>query len=344
MRISDAIEGFLIDLRSRKRSPNTLRHYEHKLRIWATWMAEQGVTLITQMTITHLRAFMLYVEQVSVNHHHPGRVERDGDPRVTDITVHGYAQAIKTFCGWLVAEELLDRDPSLRLAKPKVTRKLIGSFTIQHLQAMFAACDLRTRLGFRDYTLLLTLIDTGIRVSELCGLKVGDVRQDHVVVMGKGKHEREIGITPTTAKYLWKYVKVHRRPAWPDEQRLFLGRRGTPLTPSGVDQALYRIRDEIGITGVRMSAHTFRHSFARIWLENGGELYSLSRLLGHSSVQVTEVYLRDFESRQARQHHNQYSPLADFQPPRGKRSKKAVDPARDGGSTDDDQSQAAREY
>jgi len=81
------------------------------------------------------------------------------------------------------------------------------------------------------------------------------------------------------------------------------------MTPSGIDQALYRIRDEIGLYDVRLSAHTFRHSFARIWLEHGGELYSLSRLLGHSSVQVTEVYLREFQSRQARLHHNEFSPL-----------------------------------
>src|SRR5262249_40388305 len=216
-------------------------------------------------------------------------------------------------------EELLDRDPSLRLTKPKLGTKVIGSFTTKHLQAMFAACDLSSHLGFRDYTLMLTLIDTGIRVSEVCGLQLSDIREDYVLVRGKGNKEREIGITPTTAKYLWKYVKVHRHPRQPEERRVFIGRRGTPLTPSGVDQALYRIRDAIGLTDVRLSAHTFRHSFARTWLERGGEVYSLSRLLGHSSVQVTEVYLREFQSRQARQHHNEYSPLADLHLPRGKR-------------------------
>jgi integrase/recombinase XerD len=138
--------------------------------------------------------------------------------------------------------------------------------------------------------------------------------------MGKRRKQREIGIMPTTAKFLWKYIKVHRPPSQPTE-RLFLGRRGTPLTPSGLDQALYRIRDEIGLHDVRLSAHTFRHSFARVWLERGGEIYSLSRLLGHASVQVTEVYLRDFEARQARLRHHEFSPLADFQLPRGKRSR-----------------------
>jgi site-specific recombinase XerD len=320
MNVQDAIEGFLIDLRAKRRTPTTLRHYEHKLRIWSRWLAtEQDVANIEQITIAHLRAFLVYMEQVPATRHHPGKVEREGDPKVTDRTVYGYAQVIKTFCGWLVREELLDRDPSLRLAKPKVGKKVIASFTKDHLQAMFSACNLSDHLGFRDYTLMLTLIDTGMRNSEICGLELDGIRVDHVLVRGKGDKEREIGITPTTAKYLWKYLKVHRRSAQPDETHVFLGRRGTPMTPSGIDQALYRIRDAIGLYEVRLSAHTFRHSFSRMWLEHGGELYSLSRLLGHSSVQVTEVYLREFQSRQARVHHNEFSPLADFQPPRGKR-------------------------
>jgi site-specific recombinase XerD len=217
MHTTDAIEGFLIDLRARKRSPNTLRHYEHKLRIWSRWMEAQGVSEIKEVTIAHLRAFMLELERTPVTRHHPGRREHVGDPLVSDITVHGYAQALKTFCAWLVDEELLEKVPALRLAKPAVTHKLIRSFTTQHLQSMFAACDLRTHLGFRDYTFMLVLIDTGIRSSELCGLRLDGVQGDHLIVMGKGRKQREIGIMPTTAKYLWKYIKVHRHPSQPDE-------------------------------------------------------------------------------------------------------------------------------
>lgn len=90
------------------------------------------------------------------------------------------------------------------------------------------------------------------------------------------------------------------------------------MTPSGLDQMLYRIRDQADIEGARISAHTFRHSFARMWLEHGSEVYSLSRLLSHTNVQITEVYLHDFELRQARQRHTDHSPLATFRPPKGK--------------------------
>ncbi|HET8907706.1 MAG TPA: tyrosine-type recombinase/integrase [Ktedonobacterales bacterium] len=319
MLIQDAIEGFLLDLKAKHRSWNTLRHYEHKLRIWSTWMAEQyGVTDLAQITIAQLRAFILDVERSPVTRRHPGRIEQEGDRKVSDITVYGYAQSIRTFCKWVVIEELLDRNPAARLAKPSVAKRLIPSFTVAHLQAMFASCDLRSWQGLRDYTLMLVLLDTGMRASELCGLTLDDIHQDHLIVMGKGRKEREIGLNPATAKFLWKYTKLHRKTTYPNERHVFLSRRGEPLTPSGVDQMLYRIRDQADIEGVRVSAHTFRHSFARMWLEHGGEIYSLSRLLGHTNVQTTEVYLRDFQSRQARQHHTEYSPLATFRPPKGK--------------------------
>jgi site-specific recombinase XerD len=344
MKITDGIEGFLLDLRAKHRSPHTLRHYEHKLRIWSQWMAEQGVTDLAEVTIAHLRAFILDVEQSSVSRRHPSRDEQEGDPKVSDVTVYGYAQAIRTFCRWLVAEELLARNPAMRLAKPRVTKRHIPSFTQEHLQAMFTACDLHTSLGFRDYTLMLTLLDTGMRASELCGLTLDDIHQDHLRVFGKGRKEREVGLSPAPAKYLWKYTRLHRKPADPSERHVFLNRRGEAMTPSGVDQALYRIRDATGIEGVRVSAHTFRHSFARMWLEHGGEVYSLSRLLGHTNVQITEVYLRDFQARQARQHHTEFSPLATFQPPKGRPSKRfhsLVPPASDEEETREDEGNAS---
>ena len=78
---------------------------------------------------------------------------------------------------------------------------------------------------------------------------------------------------------------------------------------NGVNQLLQRIGERAGISGVRISPHTFRHTFARGWLENGGEIFKLSRVLGHSEMQTTQIYLRDFQSREARVDHSQFSPV-----------------------------------
>jgi site-specific recombinase XerD len=171
--------------------------------------------------------------------------------------------------------------------------------------------------------MLLTLMDTGIRVSELCGLTVDDVHEGYLTVFGKGAKEREVGLGPTASRALWKYLHVHRpRPVSSEQERhVFLGYRGVPMLRNGVNQALERIGRRAGLHGVRMSPHTFRHTFARGWLENGGEIFKLSRVLGHSEMQTTQIYLRDFQSREARADHAQFSPVEQLRLGRGKTSK-----------------------
>jgi site-specific recombinase XerD len=157
-----------------------------------------------------------------------------------------------------------------------------------------------TRDRRHRYTLMLVLLDTGIRVDELCHITVDDIHEGYIKIQGKGKKEREAGISPTTSKFLWKYLNLHRPQADASVKALFTNIRGLPLTPSGVEQIFDKIRDAAGVTDVLVSPHKLRHTFARTWLERGGDIYSLSRLLGHSSVKITEIYLEDFKSRQAR--------------------------------------------
>jgi integrase/recombinase XerD len=95
-----------------------------------------------------------------------------------------------------VDEDLLATNTSARLAQPKAPAFLIHTFTLEHLEAMLSVCDQATRLGFRNYVLLLMLLDTGMRISELCGLRVADVHDRYVRVLGKGRKEREIGLHP----------------------------------------------------------------------------------------------------------------------------------------------------
>jgi integrase/recombinase XerD len=133
---------------------------------------------------------------------------------------------------------LLESNPSARLVQPKAPDYLIPTFTPEHLEKMLATCDLKTNEGFRNYVLLLVLLDTGMRVSELCGLRVEDVHVAgsggaYVRVFGKGRKEREIGLHPEVGKLVWKYVHKYRRPAEPDEVALFIGRYGKPLQTEG---------------------------------------------------------------------------------------------------------------
>jgi len=197
----------------------------------------------------------------------------------------------------------------VRLSKPKAPQKVLATFTAEHIERMLAVCDTDTRTGFRDYVILLLLLDTGMRVSELCSLRVADVYPHYVKVFGKGQKEREIGLHPDVSKLLWRYISKHRATFGIEDNHVFLGERG-PLTVSGVDMIFHIIEKKAGITDVRVSPHTMRHTFSKQYLKRGGDLFKLSRELGHSSVQVTgKIYLGDFNSTDARQDHDRYSPI-----------------------------------
>jgi len=229
--------------------------------------------------------------------------------KLAPATVGTYTAIIKAFFQWCTVEDLVGASPAARLVKPKAPQKVVTTFTPEHIEKLLATCDTNMRAGFRDYVMLLVLLDTGMRVSEFCNLRLSDVHPHHVKVLGKGQKEREIGLHPEVSKLLWKYIHKYRGPAEPGEDHVFLGERG-PLTVSGVETIFDRIERQSGIDDVRVSPHTLRHTFSKQYLKRGGDLFKLSRELGHSGVQITgRIYLGDFSSTDARQEHDRYSPI-----------------------------------
>jgi integrase/recombinase XerD len=292
--LSAAIAGYLLDLKTRGRSEAMRRLYKSCLTVLAHWLAEQGIANVEDVTINHLRAFVVATQERPAGSINPRRPPASDGHAPTASTLQSYVKAIKVFCGWLVEEEIVDRNPALRLAKPTGTKRLRRSLAPKHIEALLGACDTGTPLGFRDFVLMLVLLDTGLRVSELCNLTLDNVREDHVKVLGKGDKEREVGISPTTVRHLWKYIHQARAAADDTVTVVFTNFAGKPMTPSGVNQMLERLQEAAGITDVTVTAHLFRHTFARGWLDSGGEVMSLSRVMGHSSVKITEIYLEDF--------------------------------------------------
>lgn len=114
------------------------------------------------------------------------------------------------------------------------------------------------------------------------------------------------------------------RPVVPGVDAVFQGRGGLPLQVEDVASLLRRVKKASGIEGVRVSAHTFRHTFAKFYLKRGGELFNLSREMGHSTVQVTEIYLKDYRSVEARKKHSKYSPIEAVKLPGKSRGKRQV--------------------
>jgi site-specific recombinase XerD len=303
MLLKEAMQGHMMDAQiDAELSKQYFVLKQQRLGYFVQWCEQQGYTTLDAITANVLRAFIIHLQGLKAYELNPRRPTED--KALSPLTIKGYMLIVQAFFSWCEREGLLeDRpNPTKRVPRVKIPKYVIQTFTPEQMAAMLDSCDINTPLGYRDYTMLLVLMDTGIRAGELCGLTVEDVHDGYLTVFGKGSKEREVGLGPTASRALWKYLHLYRpRMVHSEHERhVFLGHGGTPLLRNGLGQALQRIGEEAGIEGVRMSAHTFRHTFARGWLENGGEIFKLSRVLGHSEMQTTQIYLRDFQSREAR--------------------------------------------
>ena len=225
-------------------------------------------------------------------------------------TVATYWAILRTFFRFLVAEEVIEVSPMDRIKKPIDRPDQIQPFTEDQINALLAAAR-KSHHPRRDEALLLFLLDSGLRVSEVCSLRLRDV--DHssrrCTVQGKGDKRRDVYFSATTAKALWKYLQEETRE---DDSPLFLSDRGRDageaLTKSGLFQLVRRLGKAAGVDAVRCSPHTFRHSFAVMFLRNGGNSFSLQQFLGHTSLTMTQRYVALAEADMQNQH-RQFSPV-----------------------------------
>jgi site-specific recombinase XerD len=293
--VTQAVEDYSYALA--EKSPTTQRWYLEKLAHFSTWCAGQGIDLAA-LTPTDVRRYMTHLRTTRNRY---GRA-------LSSYTLHGYAETIKVFLNWCIREndaygvtEHLVR----RIELPRIDQKVIEVFTREQMQAMLKATfrEESRQLVFRDQAMLRLLASTGIRAGELCGITLDDVEMDpfdgYVRVFGKGRKEREVPLGRETRVSLNRYLSQYRR-AHREEHHVFLTRNSTPYTTHALDVTIKRLGKWAGVQGVRVSAHTFRHTFAVEFLGKTGDLYRLSRLMGHGSVRVTEMYLRAVKARDAR--------------------------------------------
>ncbi len=271
--------------------------HKHRLGVFATYCEAQGLAL-EQIKAATVRAFLEEVKQ------RPGRYERT----VRSSTVREYAKTVKAFISWVSREEDFERlvSPTLarRIELPKTDETVLETFSPEQLSSMIVATADQF-FAVRDKAIVSVLIDTGIRASEVIGLQLDCVWLDsddsYIKVMGKGRKERELALGRAARTALRRYITRYRRPASKAETHVFLGRSGRPLSVSGLEQIITQLGERAHITGVRCSPHTLRHTWAVRYLLNGGDLYKLSRLMGHTSVKITERYVASMRAWQARQ-------------------------------------------
>lgn len=215
-----------------------------------------------------------------------------------DIGIHPRSQArilsgIKSFFHFLVLADYLEGDPSELLEGPKIGFKLPEVLTVAEIDTIISTIDLSKPEGQRNRAILETLYSCGLRVSELCTLKLSDLyfEEGFIKVTGKGNKQRLVPISPRAIKEIRYWLEDRKRwkikPGF--EDYVFLARWGNGISRIMIFHLIKELAEQAGITK-NISPHTFRHSFATHLLEGGANLRAIQCMLGHESIATTEIY------------------------------------------------------
>jgi len=264
--ISEAYTGFLLDCQARRLTPATLGYYEHRL---GTFVKSCGDLTIEQITPTYIRS---YLAQMSV----AGQ---------SGFSVLGAARAVRCFFNFCLREEWIEKSPMARVKMPQVEKREPQVYTPEQIRTILKAC-----ISARDKAMILFLLDTGLRASELLALNVRDVDMGVGtvrVLQGKGQKDRTVYVGATARKALHAYYMTRRRVA-PGDPVWLASTGGKRLLRNGMTQAMRRLSKR---TGIHCKAHGFRRTFATQSLRAGMDIYTLQRLMGHEDITVLKHYV-----------------------------------------------------
>jgi integrase/recombinase XerD len=270
-------------------APASLTGYRQDLGQWAAWLAQHGKSL-HQAQRADVEAFI-------------GAQFRQA-AKVTSINRR--LSSLRRFYQLQLQRGTLKEDPCLRVKAPKMPRRLPKNLSEAQVEALLGSPDCTTVLGLRDRTMIETLYATGLRVSELVGLKLGQVSLDMGVVrvLGKGSKERLVPLGEEALAWITRYLK-EGRPALAGRggsDAMFLTTRRGPPTRQTFWYALKRYAVLAGIDPAGLSPHTLRHAFATHLLNHGADLRVVQLLLGHADITTTQIYTHVARERLKRLH------------------------------------------
>ena len=228
------------------------------------------------------------------------------------VTLVSYHRRMTTFYNFLVTDGLLTDNLMKRVERPKAGKRVIQSFTSSEVHKMINTYDVDCFIGRRNYTLLCLLLSTGLRRAEFLALNLEDIhlQDDFIRVIGKGDKERIIPISKALTQILRKYLKARKEflKTYPNTNAFIISRYRRRLKIAGSNSIFRKLRIDNNLKGKRFSAHIWRHTFAKAFLLNGGDVFTLQELLGHEDVETTKQYVTLSDTDKALQN-ARYNPL-----------------------------------
>ncbi|MDC3413979.1 tyrosine-type recombinase/integrase [Terrihalobacillus insolitus] len=284
---------FVRDCKLRNLSEHTIQYYRNELTKFMKKLEKEGYeTQPSKITKEDIEDYVLQMM----------------NDNKKETTINANLRAIRSFFNFLEKECYIIKNPAKNLKLVKQKRTVIQTFSRDQIMLLLRQPDTTTFTGFRDYTMMMLLLETGVRVKELCGIRVNDINwTDSVVTIreAKGFKERNVPIQRTMKKQLMQYQQIRGKL---EHDILFVNIDNEPIAIRAVQSAIAKYGRMAGIKDVRCSPHTFRHTFAKMSVQNGADVFTLQSVLGHSSMDMVRNYVNMF-SNELRDNHRKFSPI-----------------------------------
>lgn len=295
----------------------TIKDYVKHYGYFIKWLSDNypDAKYIDDVTTVILRDFVLYMKHDARRYDGHKYIASDKQREgLTDTTINIRLRTLKALFGQLERDELIEVNPAAPVKLIRQDVDLTNSLTDEEVTAILAQPDRRDFVGFRDYVAICTLLDSGMRVSEMLSLRASDIDfQTRFITLpgerNKNRKPRLVPISAQVAKLLLQLIEENRTHYTTD--RIFLSCYGDPVTANHFNKRLKYYGEKAGIEGKKMTAHVYRHTWARAMVLNGADIFTLQKMGGWQDVRTMRRYVQ-MDTRDVRLSHDQNSPINKF--------------------------------
>ncbi|MFX1265653.1 MAG: tyrosine-type recombinase/integrase, partial [Promethearchaeota archaeon] len=300
--LSSLGQHFELFNRTEGNSTKTLRWYEQSLKQFQQFLKKTGkLTNLANLGESEVREFILYLQDRRKWQDNP--CVRNNHGKLSVMTIQNYIRALRAFFNWLYKEGYIEEHRLAKLKPPKAPKKVTEILTHEEINKILSCLDLNLTSGARGYAIILLFLDSGLRLSELTNAKIDNlnIEEGYLKVMGKGNKERIVPFGTSTQKALLRYI-LHFRPLPynPTIKNVFLTLDGRTMSYDCVKTISQRLAKKSGVN--RLHPHLCRHTFATNYLINGGDVFTLLHILGHTTLEMVRSYVNLASAHVAIQH------------------------------------------
>jgi len=314
------LNDFMLYCESKNLSRKTMGSYEQAIKLFLIYLKkEHQVEEPEKVKAAHIRQYVKYLQErgkyTVVGKESSKKINMpenrtDYKKTISGITINNYLRSIKVFFNYLQREEEIRKNPVDNIEMIKTERRKKIGISEEEFRNLIDQFDYTTFHGNRNKVITMLLQDTGMRIGECLALEVENIDFKHRMILAtktKGRAERYVYFSQQMSKALRHFLKFKDR--YTSSNLLFSTKKGTNLTIHSFEKQL---KDAGGKIGLAVHPHQLRNNFARHFLLSGGDIYTLSKILGHSSVTVTEQSYIDFTQEEISKQYQKHSPLANW--------------------------------